>query len=177
MDCLRTTNLTMSGSIADTSTVAGSAVNFWVDYSTLMTGFVASLPLVSCEFSPQGFKNVDLYGVELIGYIASNNAVGGNFICDDYRFQTQIFGTFPILGGVAPVGTPFQLNQGVNSNGFAFTKTHSKVNFFTPIKSFSRIVFPNLTFTGYAPTLIGVSQNLNFKYEFDVLLHYRFEGE
>ena len=142
-----------------------------------MTGFVANIPLVNCEFSPQGFKNVDLYSVEIIGSIISNNSSGGNFICNDYAFQTLIFGTFPILGGVIPTGTPFQIIQGASGSGFPFTKTHPKINFFSPVKSFNKLSFPNLYFTGYAPTEIGINQELNFRYEFDIFIHYKFEGE
>lgn len=177
MECLKTANFTISGILTDTGTVTGSQVNFWTDYALKMTGFTANIPLVNCEFTPQGFKNVDLYCVEVIGSIISNNSIGGNFVCNDYAFQTLIFGTFPLLGGIIPTGTPFQINQGVSGTGFPFSKTHSKITFNSPVKSFSRISFPNLFFTGYAPTLIGVTEELNFRYEFDIFLHYKFEGE
>ena len=178
MDCLRTANLTISGNIADTNTVAGSQVDFWTDYAAKMTGFVANLPLVQCQFFPQGFKNIDVYSLEVIGSVLSSNTIGGNFVCSDYNLQTLIFGTFPLLGGTIPVGTPFQVTQGGGgSNGFAFTKTHSRINFYSPVKSVNQISCTNLYFEGYAPTLLGITQEFNLRYSFDIFIHYKFEGE
>lgn len=178
MDCLRTSNLTLSGSIANTSTVVGSNVNFWLDYSSKITGVVATIPLVGCQFFPQGFKNIDVYSVEVIGFINNPNTAGGNFICTDYSLGTFIFGTYPLLGGNIPVGTPFQFTQGGGgSNGFSFTKTHSKINFYSPIKSVTQIACQSLIIEGTAPTLIGITDEIAFQYSFDILIHYKFEGE
>ena len=60
MECMRTFNITSSGSISDTGSVAGSNVVFWTDYASKNTGFSASIPLANCNFKPQGFKNIDL---------------------------------------------------------------------------------------------------------------------
>jgi hypothetical protein len=178
MNCLRTTNLTFAGTVNNTSTVVGSNVTFWLDYSTKLTGFVARLPLVDCSFNPQGFKNIDLYGLEVIGYVSNNNSAGGNFICTDYSLLTKIMGQFPLLSGTFGTGVPFQMVQGQgNSNGFTFTKTHSKINFNTPIKSVSQIFCSDLTIEGTAPTLIGITDEISFDYSFDIFLHYKFEGE
>ena len=178
MDCLRTTNLTFAGTIANTSAIVGSNVSFWLDYSAKLTGFIAQLPLVNCSFDPQGFKNIDLYGLEVIGFVSNNNSAGGNFICTDYSLLTKISGQFPILGGTFGVGVPFQMVQGQGaSNGFSFTKTHSKIVFNTPIKSVSQIFCSDLTIEGTAPTLLGITQEISFDYTFDIFVHYKFEGE
>jgi hypothetical protein len=177
-DCLRTFNLTASGAITDTGSVAGSNVLFWTDYASKNTGFSVNLPLVNCDFSPQGFKNIDVYSIEVHGTIINLGSAGGNFICNDYSFIGIVTGNYPILSGVYGAGVPIALNQaGAPSNGFSFSKYHPKFEFISPIQSVTKIAFTALLFDGYVPTLIGATQELNFFYSFDVFVNYKFEGE
>jgi hypothetical protein len=178
MECLRTANITISGVINDTSTVAGCDVNFFTDYASKMTGVIVNIPLVQCQYFPQGFKNIDLYALEIIGSVLPQNNASGAFICSDYTLQTAIFGAFPLLGATIPTGTPFQMTAGGGgSNGFSFTKTFQRINFYSPVKSVSQIACTNLYIEGSTPTLIGITQEINLRYSFDIFLHYKFEGE
>ena len=178
MECMRTFNITSSGSISDTGSVAGSNVVFWTDYASKNTGFSASIPLANCNFKPQGFKNIDLYSIEVQGTIVNLATASGNFICNDYFLFGTVFGNFPILGGVYGTGVPINLVQGgAPSNGYAFSKYSPKIEFKSPIQSFSELSFGLLAIDGFVPTLIGATQELSFFYSFDIFINYKFEGE
>lgn len=170
MDCLKSfviaSNLNQSfalGPNLDVWTIGTQ--NYWFGRTTTA---IAS-------FNVQGFKNINIYGVDLIGDFRSGPG-GSNCIIEDWRVNVDLLGQAPLLGGqVVPFTNSLNINvDPAFTNTFQLSRYKPTVMFKSPIQSVKEIRFQAYSANGYAnQSLTNVTVNWNLKYVF----YYEFEGE
>jgi hypothetical protein len=169
MDCLRSFNFIAAGQsnwvAPDVKTWFVGAQEFW---SFQRNGL--------STFSPQGFKNIDVYGIEVIGNIGTLvGAPLGGAIPTDWSTRISINGQLPVLGGVIGGTNNFNIDTASpNANLFELGRYNPSVNFASPITSVSSIVINQIKSNG---TGGQTSANVNLQYSFNFVVYYKFEGE
>jgi hypothetical protein len=157
MDCLRSFNFIAAGQsnwvAPDVKTWFVGAQEFW---SFERNG--------SSTFTPQGFKNIDIYGISLIGNIGTLVAAPlGGAIPTDWSARISINGQLPQIGGVIDV-----------TNDFNIDNSSPNAKFADPIKSVTSIVLNQVKSNGTGGQSSG---NVNLLYFFNFVVYYKFEGE
>ena len=169
MDCLRSFNFYAAGQ------------SNWVS-PDVKTWFVGAQEFWSFErnglstFSPQGFKNIDVYGISLIGNIGTLVfAPLGGAIPSDWSARLSINGQLSQLSGVIGGTNDFNIdNSSPNANLFELGRFNPEVKFSDPIKSVSSIVLNQIKSNGVGGQNSG---NVNLQYFFNFVVYYKFEGE
>lgn len=121
------------------------------------------------KFTIQGFKNVDLYGIKLQGTVLSDPTQNQNAIFLNHNLQIILGGQNPRIDGINGA----KINQPTSVKTF-LTKQNPEYYFCQPIKSCDFVQVINMTFDGIAPQVIS---GVEFLYDFDLVLSYKFEGE
>ena len=169
MECMRSFNF-----------IAGGQAN-WVA-PDIKTWFVGAQEFWSFErnglstFFPQGFKNIDVYGVEVIGNIGTLVAAPlGGAIPTDWSTRISINGQLPGLGGVIGGTNDFNIDtSSPNANLFELGRYNPSVDFSSPITSVSSIVINQIKSNGSGGQ---TAANVNLQYSFNFVVYYKFEGE
>ena len=171
MDCLKSFSIDSSlnqtwllGPNLDVWTIGGN--NYWFGRTT--TEFA--------EYNVQGFKNINIWGVDVTGDFKSGPGGANNCIIDDWHVNLNLIGQFTALGGVInPLVNGLNVNNAVAStNSFELSRFKTNIKFASPIQSVSRIRFDNYIASGHAnQSLLSVQVNWNLNYVF----YYTFEGE
>ena len=179
MDCLRSFTLTSSG-VTGTSSITTSTVINWQDQYLKMTGFNATVLLnTGTQFRPEGFKNINLHGIRVNGWITTSQAgAGGYGVVQQWNTNLGVVGQRQILGGTIPAatpGTPFVWNQ--SATGLFFSNTCNYIDLPSPIQSVSLIEWQSFQIEGFAPTQLALANAFEFDYAFNFTFYYRFEGE
>ena len=118
----------------------------------------------------QGFKRIDLYGIEMIGSVYTDVGANDGAIVGDYGMNINITGTNPLVSATFnsaywPITT---------QNKFVLTKFQNKVLFDTPITGVTNINFGNFNAQGNgAETLNSVTLELELSFVF----YYKYDGE
>ena len=128
-------------------------------------------------YNMEGFKNVDIYGVSVVGAIIGN-ATSPNkcAVVTDWSFQIGLDGTNPLISGskvVSPDGYNI-ITSGVNLDYVNLSKNNNVINFASPIGSVKQIVFDTIFCQGIGAEFlndVAVSYNLYFTF------YYKYEGE
>jgi len=172
MECLR--SFTQSISIQNTLTSLNSVQSFWTSglniHCSAVTSFAAGVgPAV---FQPQGFKNIDVYGISVTGEIITDPAVttqGG--IIDTWGVILNTSGSYAVLSGVNSnqVITPNQ-----NPGTISLSRFGNYIEFPSPIKSLSNICLNNIYIQA---SNCQVNTNLALFGQLQFTTYYRFEGE
>jgi len=172
---MRSFNLEAEGNFdSDIFTGTATYVNF-SDSLTNPKGFVLEVETgLGFKFDVQGFKNIDLYGIQMNMYFQTNPPSNENAIVEDYMIRCNVNGTAPLIGGFvgSPVTAPFQLTT--NLNKFFLTKYTSKIDFCTPVKSAKSFAFEKIFVQGTIPQNGSIIQ---LKYHINAVMYYKFEGE
>lgn len=169
MDCLRSFNFIATGQsnfvAPDVKTWTAGAQEYW---SFERNG--------TSTFSPQGFKNIDVYGISLIGNVGTLVAAPlGGAIPSDWSARLSINGQLSQLGGVIASTNDFNIdNSSPNANAFELGRFMPYVKFSDPIKSVSSIVLNQLKSNGIGGQSAA---NINLLYVFNFVVYYKFEGE
>jgi hypothetical protein len=170
MNCLK------SFTIHSSSSISGVGTKIWVQ--NLNNYWVVDQNVTS-QFDIQGFKNVNIHGVELTGFLDSQIATSNNCIINDWSTLIQLQGgTIPqISGQIAP---PPVSNQWFidNTSGFArlvsLGKFNQKITFASPFESVKSIRFLNFQANGIgAESLTTIS----LKWQLQWVFYYTYEGE
>jgi len=173
MDCLRSFNLYSQNTFAPNYT--GPEVKTWTTGTQIFWSFSHIGQLST--FNIQGFKNVNVYGIELIGNVGTNVAApSGGCIPTDWYLQIQVNGFVPIIGGSVVASPNFYNLSTAQSNVQLFNlgRFNSKFMLASPIESVSSIAINDLTANGTGgETLL----NLNIQSVFNIVVYYKYEGE
>jgi hypothetical protein len=167
MDCLRSFSLNIRG----TETSIAPETTFW-SVGTQHFFSYQSTNLQS-QFQIQGFKNINIYKIEVVGNI-SNNPPLNTGIIQDWSVGIQITGDNSIIGGNITSPNGFGLIQQTVNPVFVINKFYPFINFNSPINSGKFFTILNLYAQG-----IG-SQNLlslNIGWDLTFTIYYLFEGE
>jgi hypothetical protein len=171
MDCLRSFNFLVSGQ----SNFTGTDVKTWFVGAQEFWSYTRSSSVSTFEI--QGFKNVNVYGVDVIGNVSTlPQAAAGGCIPSDWSISISLDGFVPLVGGqvvVAPNDYNMTLNQN-NLKTFDLGRYKTNVNLASPIESVKTIRLTNLRANGSGGQTAG---NLNLQYIFNVVVYFKYEGE
>ena len=91
MDCLRSFNFSIK---ANTNVTTGLT-----EWSVGSENYWTYTELKQSRYNIQGFKNINLYGIDCVGFIGSSFfGVGGNAIVDDWGIDILVQGQRPLIG-------------------------------------------------------------------------------
>ena len=169
MDCLRSFTLNINQNFIFSNTVFTE----WNTVGTVLpwTMFDGSVTRFSI-FNITGFKNIDLYGVSLVGNVYPLLAPAQRqALVQDWGIELGLGGTPALIGGEFGNNT-FLATQG-NPSVF-LSKYQNEYKLASPIKSVKDITISSLTASGIQNES-GVSVDLAF--EVNLIVYYKFEGE
>lgn len=174
MDCLRSFILNASGNI-NTTTYSGTYFyNNWLDIHNKQAGWNIEInPGNGFTFTIQGYKNIDIYGINANLYIQSNSQNANlQANVNDYAIQGNVIGINSSIGGFTGVITsPFILQQ---NNNFLITKNVRETKYFDPIKSCTEINISKIFAQG---TTQEDATNIDLRYIIYMQVFYKFDGE
>lgn len=167
MDCLRSFIVTINNPYI--FSVGGTNVKNWGvvgNYNWIVQENSLS------EYLIQGFKRIDLYGVQMVGAVQPTMIVGSGSIVSDYGFQLETIGLNPLVS--ANVGGTNFWSINPNSNTFTLTKYTNEIKFESPISGVTKIDFQKFIAQGNnGETTNSIYLDLNLTFTF----YYKFEGE
>ena len=173
MDCLRSFSLTILDQ--NTYTAASSALTVW---SHGQNHSYAIYSADSSTFLIQGFKNINVFKVDMIGNVSSaygNAPRVDNANANDFEIGVQLVGQLPQPIGV--IGSPNDLPIITNTfteQIYTLSKYKTSVEFSTPIQSVKSISFYD--FKAFGNNLENLAQ-VKMGYQLQFLFYYQFEGE
>ena len=168
MNCLRSFSIQIDNNL--NFSTAGTNVKTW--------GAIGNYHWVVIQqglstFNIQGFKRIDLYGMQMTGTVQTDAGAADGAIVEDYSFSVGIVGQVPLVGGIKTVAPDFW-NIGQQVTNYNLGKFSNSVMFETPYTGLSALAFQEFRAQGNnAETLNSVS--LDIKLEF--VFYYKFDGE
>jgi hypothetical protein len=171
MDCLRSFNFSTRTNGNFTTGVktwnTGSNNHFWS----------ADISSLSSTYNIEGFKNINVFGIDAIGSIQTLTAAGlGGVIVNDWNIDITLNGQRPIIGGnVTAVPNSYSLSTtAVANNVFPISKYSNSIKFAEPFQSVTSIELGGTTASGFG---WETSTNINLLWQFNFIVHYKYEGE
>jgi len=170
MDCLKSFSIATSGNTnftgGNVKTWTLGLQEFWEVDDNLTSYFVI-----------QGFKNINIFGVDVIGGITTlTGAPLGGCVVEDWRVTVDIDGQIPLIGGVIDA-IPDNWSIQTTSNfarRFPLGRYSNSVRFSSPYESVSRVGLINIAANGSGGQTVG---NVNLRWDLNFIFHYKFEGE
>jgi hypothetical protein len=170
MDCLRSFIV----SIDQVTTFSGTDVKTW--FVGAQEFWVVEKAGVS-TFVPEGFKNIDIYGVDVIGNVSTQKAAAtGGVVVQDWGFEILIEGQLPLVSGTITT-SPNYWNIQTTTTGtrtFALSKNTNSLKFADPIGSVKNINFEVLRAQGVGGQTAGV---VSLDWDLSFVFFYKYEGE
>lgn len=170
MDCYNSFNITIKGS----NTFTGGDVKTW------LVGTDNNFSIrwgTSSTFNPQGFKNINIFGVDVIGSIQTlPTSLTGGVVVNDWYQDLFINGQIPILSGTVTAAPNFWNIDSTSTQAanFAIGKYTSSIKFASPIQSVRSIVFEEMRAQGNSVQTVG---SVNLAWDLNYIFYYQFEGE
>ena len=150
-------------------TTGGSTYATWGD--TFNQGWVVNDSTNETEFQVQGFKNIELHGIKLVGNVQCPITGGNKGIVDDYAFNFVLTGQNPSISGTF-ISNGYAVDQNVNE--IRLTKFQNEIMFPDPIKSVTNIKIQNFQAQGYVP---NNANTLTLNLILQIYFYYKYEGE
>ena len=169
MECMR--SFTIQISQGRTFSVAGTNIKTW--------GTLGNYHWVIVEqggvsvYNIQGFKNIELYGIEMLGNVQTDVGLNDAAIVEDYAFQLGLVAQVPLVSGITSVTPNF---WSINDQALTFQlgKFLNKVTFESPYTSLKTITFNGFRAQGNnGETLNSIALDLQLQFVF----YYKYEGE
>ena len=127
----------------------------------------------SSVYNIQGYRRIDLYGIEMLGNIQTTLGPNDGGIVSDYAFQIGVGGQVPLVSGSVQVSpNDWAINQ--NAAQFDLGKYTNKICFESPFQGCTSIGFNQLKIQGQNGETLN-SLNLDIDLQFKFL--YKFDGE
>jgi len=123
-----------------------------------------------------GFKNVNIYGVSVNGYVRGNSNSTKCAVVEDWNFLLSLNGTPPMISGstrVSPDGFAL-ISSGSLVTGYNLSKNTNSIMLADPITSVKSITFDTFYAQGIGAEFlneIALNYGLNFTF------YYKYEGE
>ena len=168
MNCLNTFALTMNSQLL----FGGGSVRTWG------TGNDISWAVFNnnvSTFLVEGFKNINLYSIEMVGFVQTDvsNTSGTSCSVEDYGLLLSLEGQFPRISGQMSSTNFWGIQPFANTN-LSLTKYRSKLTFESPINSLTQVSITALFAQGTNAESSGL---VNLRYNLTLLLNYTYEGE
>lgn len=170
MSCIKSFNFISSANeTITTPTLAwwGTAANnHWI---------VNSLGGVS-TFNIQGFKNVNIHGIEAVGTVSGRSGLNYGGLVTDWAFDLQILGQVPQISGNI-TASPNRYSATISYpliQSITLAKMNPSINFADPIQSVKEIRINNLFATGNNLETTGF---LHLGWSITFVVYYTYEGE
>ena len=131
----------------------------------------------SSTYNFQGFKKVEVYGIDVLGSIQTQANIGINgVIVNDWQIDIEIGGQSPLIGGtVTGVPNYYAIDVNLPENSiYALGKFNSSVKFATPIIGANFIQIQKTRASGIAYETVG---SVNLWTRLNFIVYYKFEGE
>lgn len=168
MDCYRSFNITIDQNRTFNNTT--SQIKNWGNIGNYHWVVVED---ANSFFEIQGFKRIDLYGIEMVGYIQTTLGANDGGIVTDYSFKIGIGGQNPLVSGnVRPSPNDWGISTGVGQ--YQLGKYSNKITFETPFTGVTALQFAQLKVQGQNGETLN-SLNLDINLVFNFL--YKFDGE
>jgi hypothetical protein len=157
-------------SVATGKTFSTASGNFAPWVSGTNNNWVVQSGLDTSDFTIQGFKNINLYGIKLQGSvqcpISSNHG-----IVEDYSFNLKLAAQTPSISGVF---TTNNWNATLYENEVRLGKYQNVIMFGEPLRSLSQIRLSYFSAQGYSnESLLNIRLDLIVQFYF----LFKYEGE
>ena len=129
----------------------------------------------NADFDIQGFKNINIYGIDLIGDFKSGPG-GSQVLIDNWEVNIDLIGQAPEIGGlINPIPNIYNVNtNNFFVNSFVLSKYKRGFELQSPIQSVTQIRFSGYTASGHGnQSLLNATVNWDLNFVF----YYLFEGE
>lgn len=172
MNCMKSFSIATKDSAIYERGGPNTVVKMWtvgIEKYWALNNFRSSL------FTIQGFKNVNIYGIEMIGDVQTPvNAATGGVIVNNFSFDVYLDGQVQLLNGLISSDYYGLKTSGIEATTFNLTKYQNKVMFLDPITSVKSITFENLYAQGIAAETLN---EVAVEWNLDFVFYYDFEGE
>ena len=170
MDCLRSFIVRIN----QQTNWTGSDVKTWLigaQYHWAVDAYSST-----STFNIEGFKNVNIYGIQLIGNVITNTAsVLGAVVVSDWSFEIEIDGQLPLISGtIAPTNYWAIETSTQATKYFTLSKNTNLLTLADPIASAKNIVFRRLKAQGDSGQTLN---NVSLDWDFSFVFFYKYEGE
>jgi len=119
----------------------------------------------------QGFKRIDLYGVQMLGLVYTDVGPNDGAIVNDFGMNLTFTGQAPLISGVSD-GAFWPLN--LNDKSFVLSRIRNELKLESPISGVSNINFGVFSAQGTGgETLNSVTLDIDLEFIF----YYKYEGE
>lgn len=169
MNCIKTFTFTTSQSLNGTGafikTWGAAPQNYWLYESSPSTS----------TFNIQGFKNINIYGIEANGYVNSIYSSNYQALVDDWTFILRVNGQNPSVSGNITVSpNNYAIVQDLINPTFAVTKFNPRFNLADPITSATSIQIIGFRAQGIGAADLGT---VNVTFLMNFIVYYDYEGE
>jgi hypothetical protein len=173
MECLRSFNLASEFSTIGPF-LTGSEIKIWTTGTDNYWAFQADDSRIS-TFNIQGFKNIDVYGIEVVGSVGTNIAdPNGGCIASDWTIQIAVNGFVPIIGGSTTGGFYNLTSNQSSTSKFSLGRFNSKFMLESPIMSPTTIVLNRMKANGVGAQSSGA---LNIQSLLNIIVYYKFQEQ
>jgi hypothetical protein len=174
MDCLRSFVQDYK-IIGNLSSFTGGAYKFWsVGLNNYLNAAIdIDLAPNPAIFRPQGFKNIDVYGIKLVGNFTSDpNSLTLNGIIYNWGARIRTTGSYGQISSSIPNTLNFAINQ--NPDIIGLNNYNPEVKYPSPIKSVSNIVIDTVLFSAeHCQSAVDIALLCDVQ----LIVYYKFEGE
>lgn len=173
MDCLRSFSFGVS---TIQTLVTPTDLKQWTvgteNYWQALTNGAIALPSI---YNMQGYTNIDIYGIDVIGDIQTQTNTGvEGCIVDNWTIDVITNGQHPLIGG-STTGGFYTIDYTLPENNiFALGKYTNSVKFASPIISPTAITLGRTRISGHGWQTAG---SINLFWRVNFIVYYQFQGE
>jgi len=174
-NCMRSFQLTIGQSFTVTNTL-NQSVKTWGTPGQYFwsTTFTANSDISIYDL--QGFKNVNIYGVQINGSVIGGHGGSKAAVVTDWAFNIAINGTPPLISGekrTSPNGWGLT-TTGSGITSYYLSKNNNLITLADPITSVKSISFNSIDAQGIGAEFLSEVQ---LYYSFNFTFYYKYEGE
>lgn len=171
MDCLKS----FSFKVTTNTTLTGGSIKQWTTGAN--QHFWSASAGTSSTYNIQGFKNINVFGVDVIGSVTTLTAAGtGGVIVNDWSIDVLLSGQQPLVGGnITAAPNYYSINETSPTNRiFPLSKFSNSVKLSDPINSVKFIQLGSTYAQGIGYETLG---DVNLFWNLNFVVYYNFEGE
>lgn len=170
MDCLDSFTINLRGN----DLIGLGPIDVWEDQSQRY--FALNLSNNLSRYNIQGFKTIEIYGVDVIGNVQHDvTRTGFGCLVTDWSFQIQLQGTLPLVSGNIQ-NSPNYWNILTNTEALIYrmSKNTNSIRLVSPIQSMQYVEFSGLFAQG---TGVENGNAIGLEWHFDFIFYYKYQGE